>query len=261
MDEMRQSKSRPGPKESMGTAMNDGDHVGDLVSGYVLGTLDDRETLRVARHLASCPLCRREVDACSRVLDELGMAGPELSPPDDLWDRLQQRIAADRQADPAAGAAVVERRGLFRLFSGRALIAAGLAASILVVAGLTAVAVVLRQQQGVEALRSLEMPVFKLSGTQEMPGATALVVSSSSGERGTLVVDGLPPLRGGRVYQLWLTRDGESVDGATFIVDDEGYATVVVHAPRPLTEYTGFSVTMEPEGGSLTPTGPLLLRK
>jgi anti-sigma-K factor RskA len=197
------------------------------------------------------------------VIDELGTAGPEVTPPDDLWDRLQQRIAADKREEPPAEEAVVERqrRGLFGLLSGRALIAAGLAASILVVAGLTAVAVVLRQQRGVEALRSLEMPVFKLSGTQEMPAATALVVSSANGERGTLVVDGLPALRGGRVYQLWLTRDGESADGATFIVDDEGYATVVVHAPRPLTDYTGFSVTMEPEGGSLAPTGPPLLRK
>jgi anti-sigma-K factor RskA len=189
----------------MGTGMNDGDHVGDLVSGYVLGTLDDQETLRVARHLPSC--------------------------------------------------------GFLGLFSGRALIAAGLAASILVVAGLTAVAVVLRQQRGVEALRSLEMPVFKLSGTQEMPGATALVVSSSTGDRGTLVVDGLPPLRGSRVYQLWLTRNGASVEGAAFTVDEEGYATVVVHAPRPLTDYTAFSVTMEPGSGSHAPTGPPLLRK
>jgi anti-sigma-K factor RskA len=247
----------------MGTGMNDGDHVGDLVSGYVLGTLDDQETLRVARHLPSCALCRQEVDACSRALDELAMAGPEATPPDGLWSRLERRIAAERRSGPAAADVAVarDRRGFLGLFSGRALIAAGLAASILVVAGLTAVAVVLRQQRGVEALRSLEMPVFKLSGTQEMPGATALVVSSSTGDRGTLVVDGLPPLRGSRVYQLWLTRNGASVEGAAFTVDEEGYATVVVHAPRPLTDYTAFSVTMEPGSGSHAPTGPPLLRK
>jgi anti-sigma-K factor RskA len=60
-------------------------------------------------------------------------------------------------------------------------------------------------------------------------------------------------------YQLWLVLDDERTSGGVFSVDYYGYGAMVIHAPRPLNEYTSFGVTVEPAGGSPAPTGEKVL--
>ena len=65
-----------------------------------------------------------------------------------------------------------------------------------------------------------------------------------------MTVSGLPPLRGGRTYALWLTKNG-TLDApcGTFTVG-EGTTTVHLNAPYHLKEYTGWVVVIS---GSKTP--------
>jgi len=81
--------------------------------------------------------------------------------------------------------------------------------------------------------------------------------------RGTLVflANNLAPLKSNKVYQLWLMpADGSKpVPIGTFAPDARGAATVVTaHFPRSVSA-KGFSVTIEKEGGSQTPTLPIVL--
>jgi anti-sigma-K factor RskA len=101
--------------------------------------------------------------------------------------------------------------------------------------------------------------IVTLTGTNLALQASGVMVISADGLYGTLVVDDLPLLNENQQYQLWLIQDGTRVSGGVFSVDTEGYASFVVSSPKPLTGYSSFDVTVEPAGGSPSPTGESVL--
>ncbi|HET8523601.1 MAG TPA: anti-sigma factor [Thermomicrobiales bacterium] len=73
-----------------------------------------------------------------------------------------------------------------------------------------------------------------------------------------LALQGMTPLSNNRVYQLWYIKgDAAPVPGPTFTVNDAGAAAVPVASDVPT--YTNVAVTAEPNGGSKTPTAPILM--
>ena len=95
--------------------------------------------------------------------------------------------------------------------------------------------------------------------TNAAPTGRATYVAS----RGTLVflANNLAPLEPNKVYQLWLMpADGSKpVPAGTFTPDARGNASIVSeHFPQPVAA-KGFAVTIENEGGALSPTLPILL--
>lgn len=70
-----------------------------------------------------------------------------------------------------------------------------------------------------------------------------------------LVANNLAPLVPGHVYQLWLLppNNGEAVPAGTFVPDERGHASLFTPMP-PGMEASGFEVTVEPLGGTMTPT-------
>lgn len=75
----------------------------DLVSAYVLGTLQSGERLAFEAHLASCPECQSELNALQTVVDSfVHWPTDVLRPSASLWDRLADRIAGQRPSEPAA---------------------------------------------------------------------------------------------------------------------------------------------------------------
>ena len=88
------------------------------------------------------------------------------------------------------------------------------------------------------------------------PGATmALEVD---GDEGRLTARRLPAPPSGRVYQVWLKRDGHAPEptAALFTPSRDGAATASV--PGSLKGIDQVMVTDEPDGGSPQPTGDLL---
>jgi len=76
------------------------------------------------------------------------------------------------------------------------------------------------------------------------------------------VADHLDPLQPQKTYQLWLlpaTPGSAPIPAGLFKPDEKGNATVVMPAlPKGITA-RGFGVTVENEGGSKTPTAPVVL--
>jgi anti-sigma-K factor RskA len=104
-----------------------------------------------------------------------------------------------------------------------------------------------------------EGPVVPLEGTGR-PGASARLFVDRQGSGAWLAVAGLPPLPGGRIYQLWFARPGEpTVSGAAFRVDAEGGAVSPVRLPAALRTVSAIAVTEEAAPASPRPTGPHLL--
>jgi anti-sigma-K factor RskA len=97
-----------------------------------------------------------------------------------------------------------------------------------------------------------------LAATENAPGATGILIISADGEYGSLVVQGLPDLDPDHQYQLWLIDNGERTSGGVFSVE-HGYAAIQVYAPRFLSSYQSFGITVEPAGGSSGPTGAKVL--
>jgi anti-sigma-K factor RskA len=231
-------------------------HVIELLPAYTLDCLDEEDMLLVTEHLAVCPTCRAELISYQGVADRLAMAVPCSEPPADLRGRLMAR------ALPTRPRAISQPRPAWWQQLGQVLQhpAWGVASLALILA--LAVSNVLLWQQvnrpgiasNVQGMRSLA-----LAGTASAPEASGMVIISTDGEYGTLVVDNLPTLGKTQQYQLWLMQDGTRTSGAVFSVGQDGYGSVPILAPEPLTQYSSFGITVEPSGGSPHPTGAKVL--
>jgi anti-sigma-K factor RskA len=105
----------------------------------------------------------------------------------------------------------------------------------------------------------LGMRAIALQNTDAASQASGFVVISADGDDGAMVVDNLPVLDASQEYQVWLVRDGVTIDAGVFSVDEGGYRGLRLTAPESLLLYSSVAVTVEPAGGSKAPTGAQVL--
>ncbi|HKV41610.1 MAG TPA: anti-sigma factor [Blastocatellia bacterium] len=79
------------------------------------------------------------------------------------------------------------------------------------------------------------------------------------GERLWIVSAHLPPAPPGKVYQLWFVTSPAPVSAGLIKTDSSGHGFLVAPVPAQLNNVTAAAITLEPEGGSKTPTMPILL--
>lgn len=233
-------------------------HVVELLPAYALDCLDEEEFILVSEHLARCAGCHAALRSYQAVVDQLALTVPEADPPADLKGRLMDRIQPARPVASQQPRLPWWRR--LSTFMQRTTPAWGLASLLLIVAlavsNLWLWVQLNRQPVWIEPR---VMQTVILTGTEAAPEATGLLVLSLDGQHGTLVVDKLPPLDPERQYQLWLIEDGGRTSGGVFSVSQNGYGSVWVSSPQPLSSYSAFGITIEPEGGSPGPTGEKVL--
>lgn len=239
--------------------MSTNGHVSELIPAYTIGCLDEDDLIRVSEHLAHCQICREELAIYQSIADQLALAVPDTAPPAGLKERLMAQVKAQQTTADSTP----PRAGWWNLLSRKPSL--GLVwnlVSLLLIVILAASNWLLWQQ-----INQLETPfppdtiqATLIHGTKQVPGASAIVTMGSDGVLGALIVDKLPQLYPSQQYQLWLIRDGQYTSGAVFSVDETGYRGMGVDAPEPLSTYSTVEVTIEPEGGSSSPTGEVVLR-
>ncbi len=74
-----------------------------------------------------------------------------------------------------------------------------------------------------------------------------------------VIFSGLPPLAPGQVYQFWFADGTSQVASSTFEVDPTGIGYIIVEAPREVNAFSEVMVTIEPDGGSPTPSRTVVL--
>jgi len=236
----------------MATTGPDHERWQDTTGAYVLGALDEPERDSFEDHLAVCAACREEVEQLLPAADALPISVDPMAPPPALKARIMAEVEREAALLAAAGPeadrppAAARRRRLPSLRITRLVPVA--VAAVLLVVGVGIGIGVTRLDSGSERTVTAQV--------SDAPGASVQV--EINGDEGRLMARRLPAPPSGRVYQVWLKREGHAPEptAALFTPSREGAATASV--PGSMKGVDEVMVTDEPEGGSPQPTGELL---
>jgi anti-sigma-K factor RskA len=222
-----------------------------LAAAYALDALDVDERLAFEAHLATCDVCRADIGEYRATAASLATV-TATPPPPSLKSAVMAEIATTRQIPPRT-----DRRRVTRSTPRRTVWTAMLAAAAAVIV-FVAGAVVATLVEGpsfadeaAEVLTAPDVAVVDLAGDGDGSVRVAF-----AGERAVVIADDLPSVPAGRAYELW--------------VIDAGGAAIPVHlldhadggSVRRVVDLDGvpvaFGVTVEDDGGSPTPTEPIL---
>jgi anti-sigma-K factor RskA len=119
---------------------------------------------------------------------------------------------------------------------------------------------VTRQRALVSTIAYADTQPKHLDTTDAAPKAVGRLFAAPELNALALIVYDMPALETDRVYQIWLIDpNGDRTSGGTFTVDTSGRSWVLIRAPKPLSNYQGIGITLEPTGGSPKPTGPKMM--
>jgi anti-sigma-K factor RskA len=248
-------------------------HVNDLLDLYALGALEPAEMLEVERHLEVCVTCRATLEESTFVVEQLAWAAEQQMPPPELQIKVRRRIESLQRAGRIEEPRPARRSWRDRFFGRGPRPLQGLALAglfmIVLLAGWNLrlqrsldelTTQVSAQRQAQTALLGSDARVITMSPQPAAPEARGNLVLNPSGKDAYLVASGLPRLPGDKAYQFWLAEGDARTSAAVFRPDKQGSASFFVHAPKPLSSYTGCGITIEPASGSPSPTGDRVLR-
>jgi anti-sigma-K factor RskA len=259
--------------------------VEELLPAYALGAADEGEVRRVEAHLAECEGCRGELAAWQGSTEALAASAEPMEPSPGVRERLLAEVSGGARPERSDAA---PSRAPFRIAAMIALAALALAALGWSTLGQRA----LRDEVGAletqvaeletrlaradtelarsrSELRSAEAVLALLAGSSPSRDVLLAGLEAAPNSRGRLIVDPdhrravflagrLPPLEEGRVYQLWSLKDGQPASAGVFEAVADGTAIHVVE-DVPEEAPDAWAVTIEPEGGVPSPTGPMVL--
>lgn len=220
--------------------MTDSDHKrwSEDLAAYMLGALEPGEATELERHLEGCERCREEMRWLEPAVHSLPEAVERQEPSRQLRQSLMAEVRAD--ARPAERPARVRsRRWILKPAVGFAVVA-------LLVAGVVGYEV---GRDGGEAEGGASTVV------REINGMTVKMIQE--GEGGRLELAGVPQPPEDKVFEAWVERDGEVEAVPALIVPDRHG-----HAETTIADMEGVEtvmVTVEPRGGSETPTGKTVM--
>ena len=237
---------------------------------YALDALDTAaEAARFERHLSRCQACASEVRGFRDTATRLALAVAR-QPPPALRTAVMTEVARTRQLPAADDRARHARQGrtlLPRLAVAGAALAAAAAVILAVVLINTQNQLGRTQQQLSQAKQHLSQAQTELAAinavrtaadavlvTKVTPiGGKVTVVSSPSRHQVVVTTSGLPALRAGKVYQLWLIgAHGNKIrsEGLLGLHNGRGGPTLISGVlPGDI-----FGITLEPAGGTVQPT-------
>ena len=244
--------------------------VDDLVL-YALRELPEQEASEVRRHLDDCPECRRELGDINSDMAMLALSTVGPTPP----QRSRERLLSVVRAEPRRSRRFVMRRpwwsfvpsfaavllALFGLMLWRENVSLRHRLEVSQQRALQREADLQQAKMVLDVLTSPESTHFALVSTKSQPVPEGR--ASYMQKTGTLVftaqhLQSLPPQK---TYQLWLIPANGSapMPFGTFKPDVNGNASLVMPNIEKNATPKMFAVTIEPEGGSQTPTMPIIM--
>jgi anti-sigma-K factor RskA len=232
-----------------------------LAGAYALDAVTDIERAAFARHVRECESCAVEVAELRETASRLAAVAWQ-APPAHMRAEVLAEVANTRQLGAGRPAEVGGSAGAVRVWRRRAALA--LVAGVIAVAGVATTVVVEENRLGDERRVAQQAAAEQarvnavLTATDvavhsaEVPGGGRMtVVASPSQNAGVVVMADLPAPPTGRVYQLWLLREGTAPAPAPAMAPGQRAGMAMVSA---LGAAQQIGVTLEPVGGSLTPS-------
>ena len=218
------------------------------VGAYLLGALPKLEAEVFEKHLAGCASCRHELDELRVASEALPRAVEPVLPPPELKETLMATVWAEAEGRQEAKA---RRRWappfLERLPQLTPAFAAVAAVCVLAIGVAVGIGVSNIGGGGSKTVAAL------VDHTRAPSGSASLHVPSGDAKGALLTVQGLPAPGAGKVYEVWVQRDGTMQPaGALFSVGSGGSGTAGI--PQSLNDAQAVAVTAERDGGSVKPT-------
>jgi anti-sigma-K factor RskA len=265
------------------------DHVEELLALYALGGLEPDELRRVEAHLAGCAACRREADQWLGLTALVGQSALPVKPKPELRPAVLRRIQNQRPRRAAAPPRRVLGPALNRAFAALGVVAlvSLLGWNLALNAQLNGLRGQLAQQEQLmtglrDQIAEQTQLIEGLSRQAEAQQAAASVVASATTHTVNLAAPGSQPVGSGRAfvsegaqtvvivvqlrpldptqtYQTWLVTDAGPQPSDVFSVNAEGIGLITVQVPDQLANFTAIGISLEPAGGSQTPTEVVLV--
>jgi anti-sigma-K factor RskA len=219
------------------------EEIRELIGPFALDALEPEERLLVLEHLSECRDHDAELAEYREVTSLLPLATEDAPAPARLrssllgeFDRLQRPAPVETVAQPQEAAAREPRRGLLDFFRRPAFAYGFAAVLVLAMAGLTAWNLSLQDE---------DQPF--VARTTEQGNNSLRMVYLPEEQLAVLNLD-LPPLTSDRAYQAWqITGAGPVSLGLV-----SGGGPTAIRAD--LSNASAIAITVEPAGGSPTPT-------
>jgi anti-sigma-K factor RskA len=242
------------------------DDAYELLAPLALDALDADARTEVEAHVDTCTSCQAELDGLLEVASAIGTSVE--SPPEDLWAKISSRLYEVDRGDVAALPPLLSdypaSEARTRRFVRRARVVVS-ATMLAAAAAIIALAINLSGESGrVSNLQSalassatqqaLVTPghrLVHLTGANDRVLATFVVLRDGTGY---LVHSKMAPLPTGETYQLWGIVGKKPVSIGIMGSNPDHVVFTLASVPRP----SEFAVTVEPAGGSQTPSSPMV---
>ena len=223
----------------------------DVMLAYVAGCCDETERVHIERLLAAGDVTAQAAYAeAISVMHAVPLAIDPIAPPPELRKRVLKRC----NCKPFAAY-------LWAIYG-----VTGLAACLAVILVLAMTRPDEARKHWADEQRVMASPTVQFArldvrpvSNGNKPHGYGRMLYCSVTKMYELQVFDLDPPPPGKVYELWLiTEDQKKLPGKTFKVTQDGRGAVMVDMPQA-GAIAAAAITDEPEGGSQTPTGTILL--
>ena len=226
--------------------------ISDLIEGYAIGALDEREMLRVAESLPNCPDQQEQLREYEETVGLLGLTVSPIVPPTALWDRLNHSAVGEPLPEPIP----LRPRAASKLAVPRWMAAAMAAAIVLLLISSVSLGVALRQERN-DNSSTLDstMATYLTSGGQVVPLAS-LQTPEQLGWAGRgsllmapnmppiLIVDKCVPSTSNYVYVVWLKRGDQRTPMGNIQIGEDGRGMMTLEGVDSLAGYDVVGVSI-----------------
>ncbi len=252
---------------------------------YLIGDLSSSEIVAIENHLATgCSFCQQELIQIKEVLASIACIAPLATPSDQVRQKLLARLNIEARPQIPLKLVPAGKKPWYRTpltLLGK--IAASLGVLILLAetvflvhfnkqarlqAQLQENKIQVLQEELKKKQKDISIIETSIEKSRKLIALDSKLISKASGKAlwdtdqnsWTFYISNLPSPPKGRTYQLWFITDEQQViSGGTFQTNVNGSIQLRLATPRKCKNILEAAISLEPEGGSESPTGAIYL--
>jgi anti-sigma-K factor RskA len=245
------------------------DEATELLAAMSLDALDANVHSDVEEHILTCGECQRELDSLREVASALGNTYE--APPEGLWTQIATRLyETDPEDAPSLPVFLGDFEPAVQNDHRRTSRARGYLVSVVLTAAAAIIVLALTLSSADNRVSNLENALAGnahngVASALATPGHKVVTLSDTKNQvlasfvllpdgRGYLVKSHMPALPSSETYQLWGIVNGTPVSIGVMGSTPRAVAFTLATSPAP----TKIGVTIEPSGGSLSPTNGMV---